>query len=195
MRYAFFAILAVAGCGSSDEEYAADPSDPGTDVTYVTDVTDVTDVTVDPKDLDHPRISELDTDRLRPPAKTIEWAPLGTTQGTKYHSGAVVVERIHREDADHSYGVRVRLENTTKDVLKMEYLVRFVMRAGGELGGYTGSNGTVDRWSPFVLEPYGVKEVGDFCRVMGAEGFKLFVRGAGATGDGRPDGARAPEPK
>ncbi len=175
MRYALFAILAVAGCGSAQEGPGGEPLDLGTDITF------------DPKDVDHPQISELDTDRLRPPAKTIEWSALSTSVGESFHSDAVVVDRIHREDADHNFGVRVLLKNTTRDVLKMEYLVRFVMRAGGELGGYTGSNGAGDRWSPFALEPYGIKEVGDFCRVMGADGFKLFVRGAGAATDGKPD--------
>ena len=43
-----------------------------------------------------------------------------------------------------------------------------------------------ERWTPFVVEPFNVREVGDFCRVMGAVGFRLFVRGSGSSLDGTP---------
>lgn len=131
--------------------------------------------------------SELGTERTRPIAKTIEWVAMGTEQGTTYIGGKVVVDRILRDDADNRYAVRVRLKNTGKEMLKLACLIRFYNRQGGQISGYVGSIGAAERWQGLILEPYGVATLSDFARVTGADGFKLHVRAAGATGDGSPD--------
>jgi hypothetical protein len=38
-----------------------------------------------------------------------------------------------------------------------------------------------------VVEPYGYETVSDFARVMGAEGFRLYMTGPGGSKDGTPD--------
>ena len=70
------------------------------------------------------------------------------------------MDRILRDDADNNYAVRVRLKNTTKDVQK---------------------------WQGAVVDPFGYATISDFARVMGAEGFRLYVRGAAGSADGSPD--------
>ena len=178
MGYARFALaLLVSGfvaCSSVPDEYPDERvGDEGTEFT------------VDPRTYDV-SLSELGTERVRPIAKTIEWPGISTEDGTQYHNGTIFVDRITREDADNNYGVRVRLKNTSEHVLKLEYLVRFYNRTGGLLAGWLGHSMQDERWTPFVVEPFNVREVGDFCRVMGAEGFRLFVRGSGSSLDGIP---------
>lgn len=177
MRYAFLALLFAAGCGDSirpGEEWQQEAGNEGTTVE------------IDPAKLNNPT-SELGTDRTRGIAKTIEWLPISTEEGATYADDAVVVERILRDDAANNYGVRVRLKNTTKDVLKLQWLVRFYTRQGSQIAGYSGGVGATEKWQGTVIEPYGYATVSDFARVMGADGFRLFVKGPGSSGDGSPD--------
>lgn len=188
MRYARFALVllgcGLAACGSVPDEY------PEEDVIGSGE----TEFSVDPKTYDI-TLSELGTELVRPIAKCLEWPGIGTEEGTQYHNGTVVVDRIDREDADHNYGVRVRLKNTSEHVLKLEYLVRFYNRNGGMLAGYLGHSMRDERWTPFLIEPFNVRQVGDFCRVMGAEGFRLFIRGSGSALDGSPYDPSKEEPR
>ncbi|HLY10979.1 MAG TPA: hypothetical protein VKW04_16885 [Planctomycetota bacterium] len=177
MRYAFLAVLFVAGCGESirpGDEWEQEAGSEGTTVH------------IDPAMLNNPT-SELGTDRTRGIAKTIEWMPISTEDGVTYGDDAVVVERILRDDADNNYGVRVRLKNTTKDVRKLQWLIRFYSRHGSQIAAYVGGIGTTEKWQGAVIEPYGYTTVSDFARVMGADGFRLFVKTAGSSADGTPD--------
>ena len=177
MRYALIALLVVAGCGESIHA----PSDPMEQAGP-----EGTDVEIDPALLNNPT-SELGTDRVRPIAKTIEWPGIGTEEGATYSNDALAVDRILRDDADNNYAVRVRLKNTTKDVLKIQYLIRFYNRQGAQIAGYVCGLGSSEKWQGAVIEPFSYTTVSDFARVMGAEGFRLLVKGSGAAGDGSPD--------
>lgn len=177
MRYAFLALLFAAGCGDSikpGSEWELEAGNEGTTVD------------IDPAKLNNPT-SELGTDRTRGIAKTIEWVPISTEEGSTYADDAVAVERILREDAENNYGVRVRLKNTTKNVLKLQWLIRFYTRHGSQISGYYGGAGTGEKWQGTVIEPFGYATVADFARVMGADGFRLYVKGPGGSADGAPD--------
>ena len=178
MRHAFWLLLLLAACNSESihpgKEWREEAGDEGTEVA------------IDPARLNNPT-SELGTDRTRGIAKTIEWLPIGTEEGATFCDEALVVERILRDDADNNYGVRVRLKNTTKNVVKAKYIVRFYNRQGAQISGYAGGLGKDERWQGVVVEPYSYATVSDFARVMGAEGFRLYVTGPGGSKDGTPD--------
>jgi hypothetical protein len=177
MRYAFLALLFAVGCGESihpGDEWQEQAGNEGTTVQ------------IDPAMLNNPT-SELGTDRIRGIAKTIEWVPISTEEGTTYGDDGVVVERILRDDADNNYGVRVRLKNTTKDVKKISFVIRFYTRHGSQIAGYEGGVGAQEKWRGAVIEPFGYTTVSDFARVMGADGFRLFIKTAGSSPDGTPD--------
>ena len=180
MRYAILAALvATAGACNNEsihppEEWREQAGPEGTDVN------------IDPAKLNNPT-SELGTERVRPIAKTIEWLPISTEEGATYNDEALVVDRILRDDADNSYAVRVRLKNTTKDVQKVQWIIRFYNRGGARIAGYVSGIGTAERWQGAVVDPFGYTTISDFARVMGAEGFRLYVRGAAGSTDGSPD--------
>jgi len=177
MRYAFIGLLVLAGCGESIHA----PDDP-----LEGHYGDEQGIELDPAMLNNPT-SELGTDRTRPIAKTLEWPGIGTEEGASYSNDAVVVDRILRDDADNNYAVRVRLKNTTKDVLKVNWLIRFYNRQGAQISAYVGGLGASEKWQGAVIEPFGYVTVSDFARVMGAEGFRLLIKGSGTNGDGNPD--------
>jgi hypothetical protein len=180
MRHAFWALVLVAGCNSESihppDEWREEAGPEGTDVH------------IDPAKLNNPT-SELGTDRVRGIAKTIEWLPIGTEEGATYSDEALVVDRILRDDAENNYAVRVRLKNATKEVQKGQWLIRFYNRQGAQISGYVGGIGSQERWQGVVVDPFGYATVSDFARVMGAEGFRLYVKGAGGSQDGSPDDA------
>jgi hypothetical protein len=179
MKRSFVALLLLAGCyGESvhPPDYPRDEPGP-----------EGTDVQADPALYDRIFTAELDTDRTRPIAKTIEWPGISTETGESYLEAALVVDRVLRDDSDNSYGVRVRLKNTTRQAVKAEALLRFFTRSGGQIAAYVGGIGAQERWTGVVVEPFGVVTVSDFARVIGAEGFRLYVRGPGGKGDGTPD--------
>ncbi len=181
MRYAMFALVLVAGgCYGESVTAPEDPVDePGPEGT---------EVEIDPAVYDNPRTAELDTEKLRPIAKTIEWPGISTEEGSTYLGDALVVDRISRDDSDGSYGIRVRLKNSTRQVVRGQWIVRFYTRQGGHLAGYVGGIGSQERWQGVVVEPFKTAVVTDFSRVIGAEGFRLFVKGgAGSNADGLPD--------
>lgn len=146
-----------------------------------------TEVAIDPEVLDQVATSELGTDKTRDAAKTIEWIGLSTEVGATYLGDALAVDHIFRDDSDNQYGVRVRLKNSTKNVVKFDYLIRFYNRQGGQILGYTGVGGASERWTSRIVDPFGVVVVDDFARVSGAEGFRLFVRKGGSKDEGLPD--------
>lgn len=145
------------------------------------------DLEVDPGTYEIPVTSELGTEKVRPLAKTIAWPAIGTEEGETYLGGAAVIEKIFRQDADNNYGVRVRLRSTAGASQNLEYLIRFHTRTGAHFAGYEGSLGDTERWKRFSLEPYQTATVQDFSRVIGAEGFILFVRPASSGGEGLSD--------
>jgi hypothetical protein len=177
MRYALLAVLFVAGCGESIKPGSEWQEEAGSGGTTVN---------IDPAMLNNPT-SELGTDRTRGIAKTIEWAPISTEEGATYGDDAVVVDRILRDDAENNYGVRVRLKNTTKDVRKLQWLIRFYTRHGSQIAAYEGGIGAQEKWQGAVIDPFGYVTVSDFARVMGADGFRLLVKTAGSSPDGHPD--------
>jgi hypothetical protein len=179
MRYALFA-LAVAACGCYGESVAA-PDDPVEEPGP-----EGTDVEIDPEFYNHPKTAELDTEKVRPIAKTIEWPGISTEEGASYLGDALVIDRIARDDSDGSYGVRIRVKNTTRQVVQGQWLIRFYTRQGGHLAGYVGGIGSQERWQGVVVEPFRTAVLTDFSRVIGAEGFRLFIKG-GASPDGLPD--------
>lgn len=175
MKHAALALVLIAGCHAKGQSvhpppYPMDPIGP-----------EGTDVNVDPAIYDGVKTSELGTEKVRPIAKTIEWPAISTSEGDSFVSDAVVVDQIFREDADNMYGVRVRLKNAGAETLSLEYLIRFHTRAGANLASHNGD------WKPFLLEPFKTETVGDFALILGAEGFRLFVRPAGGGADGAPD--------
>lgn len=176
-RYGFFAFILAAGCyGESvhpPQEPALEPGPEGTDLEMPLGRT--------------PRTGELDTDRTRPIAKSVEWPNLGTEQGDTYLEDAILVEEIFRHSAGGDYGVRVRLKNATRELLRVEYMIRFVDRRGVPFLGHVSSGGPGERWTPLVLEPFGTATAADFARAIGAEGFRLYVRKAGSKTEGLPD--------
>jgi hypothetical protein len=178
MRYAILALILAAGCSGgqkySSGEWRDEPGPEGTEVN------------IDPAKLNNPT-SELGTDRVRPIAKTIEWLPIGTEEGATYCDEALVVDRVLRDDADNNYGIRVRLKNTTKNLQKVQWLIRFYNRHGAQIAGYVGGIGSGERWQGAVVDPFGYTTLSDFARVMGAEGFRLYLKGAGGSPDGTPD--------
>lgn len=178
MRRSLWALLLIAaGCGESVHP-GREPQEQAGD--------EGTEVSVDPAKLNNPT-SELGTERVRPIAKTIEWLPIGTEEGASFCDESLVVERILRDDAENNYGVRVRLKNTTKNVVKAKWIVRFYTRQGAQIAGYAGGVGKGEKWQGVVVEPYGYATVSDFARVMGADGFRLYVTGPGGNADGTPD--------
>jgi len=179
MRYTLLALFVAAlGCSGESihppDEWREEAGPEGTELI------------IDPAKLNNPT-SELGTDRVRPIAKTIEWLPIGTEEGATYNDEALIVDRILRDDADNNYAVRVRLKNSTKDLQKVQWIIRFYNRQGAQISGYVGGLGKGERWQGAVVEPYGYATVSDFARVMGAEGFRLYVKGAGGSADGAPD--------
>ena len=181
MRYAIVALVFAVGCyGESIHPPGEPPREPGSEGT---------EVIIDPNLYDSIKTSELDTEKVRPIAKTIEWPGISTEAGATYRGDAVVVDHIFRDDSDNSYGVRVRVKNTTPQLLKLEYLIKFYSRDGARLAGWAGGIGATERWQGFVVEPLRHEVVTDSCKVIGAEGFRLFIRakGAGAGEDGLPD--------
>ncbi len=178
MRYLIATLLALTGCYGESVRPPREPRESAGP--------EGTDLTVDPAVHRLGGTSSDSFTRLRPAAKTIDWEKTGTEEGAAYAGGAVVVDRVVREDADDLFGVRVRLKNTTDKPLDLEYLVRFHTRSGGRVAGYHGGVGVSEQWKAFTIEPYRTTVVDDFARVGGAEGFRLFVR-APAKGDGAPD--------
>jgi len=182
MRYVLALVIAagIAGCTSESihppNEWREEAGPEGTDVN------------IDPAKLNNPT-SELGTDRVRPIAKTIEWPGISTEVSETYRGDAVVVDHIFRDDSDNSYGIRVRVKNTTPQLQKLEYLIRFYNRDGARLAGWAGGIGATERWQGFVLEPLRHEVLTDSCKVIGAEGFRLAIRskGAGAGDQGVPD--------
>lgn len=178
MRHALWVVVLAAGCGGESihppDEWREQAGNEGTEVE------------IDPAKLNNPT-SELGTDRVRGIAKTIEWLPIGTEEGATYNDEALVVDRILRDDAENNYAVRVRLKNSTKDVQKAQWIIRFYNRQGAQISGYVGGIGGQERWQGVVVEPFGYATVSDFARVMGADGFRLYVKGAGGSTDGSPD--------
>jgi hypothetical protein len=177
MRYALLGLLFVVGCGESihpGPEWQQDAGNEGTTVS------------IDPAKLNNPT-SELGTDRTRGIAKTLEWVPISTEEGSTYGDDSVVVERILRDDAENNYGVRVRLKNTTKNVRTFQWLIRFYTRYGSQIAAYQGGIGAQEKWQGAVLDSFGYVTVADFARVMGADGFRLFIKTAGSSPDGTPD--------
>ena len=152
-----------------------------------------TEVAIDPALLDRTETSELGTERTRGIAKTIEWTGISTEVGTSYAEDAITVDQILRDDADNQYGVRVRLKNGAKTPAKLDYLIRFYTRRGGQILSYNGVGGATERWTGIVLDPFGVATATDFARIQGAEGFRLFVRKAGSKDEGLPDDAEKKE--
>ena len=146
-----------------------------------------TEVAIDPEILDQVATSELGTERVRDAAKTIEWIGISTEVGATYLEDALAVDHVFRDDSDNQYGVRVRLKNSTKEPLKIEYVLRFYNAKGGQILGYTGVGGAQERWTRRFVEPFGTVVVDDFARVSGAEGFRLFVRKAASKDEGLPD--------
>lgn len=178
MRFTWAVLLLLAGC-------YGESIDPG-ELPLEEPESHDTSLDVDPKAYEELKTSELDTHLVRPIAKTIDWAEISTTEGTPYVVGSVVVDRVLREDVKNVYGVRLRLKNRTPSQLSLEYIIRFHTRSGAQLAAYNGYIGNEERWRPIVIEPYGSLQVGDFCRVIGAEGFRLFVRIAGTEDSGEP---------
>lgn len=120
-------------------------------------------------------------------AKTIDWFPASTAEGAGYLGGAVVIDKIFRQDAEDIFTVDVRLKNTQDQPLSGEYRIEFFDKQGTRLLGLKRD------WEPFVIEPLGLKVVSNTSIVKGAIGFKVFVRAKGGTGEGEPD--LAPVPK
>ena len=181
MRHALWATVVLAFAAGCSGESIHPPAEWGEEAGP-----EGTDVNIDPAKLNNPT-SELGTDRVRAIAKTIEWLPIGTEEGATYSDEALIVDRILRDDAENNYAVRVRLKNTTKEVQKAKWIIRFYNRQGAQISGYVGGIGSGERWQGVVVEPYGYATVSDFARVMGAEGFRLYVLGAGGAKDGSPD--------
>lgn len=175
MRYALLAaVLVVAGCGGemTPEEYPQEEAGPDIDREF------------NPQDYESLTISEYGTELTRPIAKTIEWPGISTEEGARFIEDALVVDRIFREDADGTYGARIRIKNTTKQALKVEYVIRFYTRQGGRVAGYKGVAGNDERWTPVLVDAMGTAILDDSARVIGAEGFRLHVRAPGGAGDG-----------
>jgi hypothetical protein len=145
------------------------------------------DVQIDPAVYDHPRTTELGTDQTRGIAKTLEWPGISTEEGATYHDDAVVVDRVLRDDSDNLYGVRVRLKNTTKNTVKIDWVLRFYTRDGGRIASWAGGVGSQERWQGAVLEPFRHVTLHDFAKVSGAEGFRLYIRAGGSNAEGLPD--------
>ena len=179
MRYAIFALLFAAGCYGESIHAPDYPGDrPGPEGT---------EVKIDPNLYENLKTAELGTEKVRPIAKTIEWPGVSSEVGTTYRGDALVIDHIFRDDSDNSYGVRVRVKNTTQQALKLEYMIRFYSREGGRLASWAGGIGQSERWQGFVVEPLRHETLSDSCKVLGAEAFRLFIRGAGANEDGIPD--------
>lgn len=167
-------MAAAVGCGGESivpEEY---PQEIGGE----------TELTVDPSVYSLPLLSELGASQGRPPAKTIDWVEISTREGARFVGDALVVDKIFREDAGGLYGVRVRVKNTTPQPLKVEYVIRFYTRQGARVVGARGTLGDGERWTPVVIEPLGMAVLDDSALVVGAEGFRLHIRGPGSLEDG-----------
>jgi hypothetical protein len=175
-KHAAWAFLLLAGCWGESMGVPDEPQGEAGD--------EGTEVQIDPAKLANPT-AELGTERTRPIAKSIEWLSIGSEPGDTY--GGLVIDRVERGDGNGLYGVTVRLKNTTKDRQKVQWLIRFVNRQGGHVAAYAGSLGDKARWQGAVVEPFGFVSVSDFARTSGAEGFKLLVKGPGASGDGAAD--------
>jgi hypothetical protein len=182
MRHSLWALLVAAGVTAGCSGESIHPPDEWREQAGP----EGTDVHIDPAKLNNPT-SELGTDRIRPIAKTIEWLPIGTEEGATYGDESLVVDRILRDDADNNYAVRVRLKNTSKEVRKVQWIIRFYNRHGAQISGYVGGIGSGERWQGAIVEPFSTTTISDFARIMGAEGFRLYVKGAGGSADGSPD--------
>ncbi len=166
MKRLAWVLLALASCssGTKKEESPQAGREPKMEI--------------DPKTAEPIRTHELGSDRLRPAAKTLEWSNRSTAENVVYLGGEVVVDKIFREDAEDFFNVRVRLGNRSGQVVKIEYRILFYDRDATRLLGIE------DDYRPALLEPRGVHDVFDACRVRGATDFQLFVRAAGSKDDG-----------
>ena len=179
---ALFASALLAGCGSG-----------GTSRTkYDRDIRGRAQaVTIDTPSGGMPMSThELGTDRTRGRAKTIEWAKISTTAGTRYLGGAVVVDRIIRSDAEDIYGVEVRLKNVNDRRISFQVRIYFIDEEGNYILGVKsrGFDTRVDEdWKTVAIEGLGLHSVTDSARMRGAVGFDLRIRASGTDGEGRPD--------
>jgi hypothetical protein len=178
MRHLAWLAVVAAGCGGG-MKVPNDPDEP---------VRSDGRVDVDPAAYQNVRTSELGTDRTRGIAKTIEWQKSGTELGTTYCGGAVVVEKILRDDADNFYGVRVRLANRQNQAAAFQWRIQFTNLKGEPLIGFNHNEVDEPVWKSVSLAPLGMEVVTDSCRLKGAVAFRLFVRKAGGKEDGLPDG-------
>jgi uncharacterized protein YcfL len=167
------ALLVLPSCSESRVEEAPDEKASSTD----------TNLDIDKRIYDHPKTSELGTDRTRPIAKTVDWPAVSTNEGTTYQAGTAVIDKIFRQDADDFYAVGVRIGNRTTQPLKLEYRILFYDKNGARVLSLETD------FRNFIVEPRDVTVVSDGCRTKGAVGFRLFVRAAGSKDDGLPDGA------
>ena len=159
-----FLLLAVASCSSG----------PKRDTTREDSTTAPR---IDPTTAEPEGTYSLGTERLRPVSKTIDWPDVSTPDGAGFLGGDIVVDRILREDSDNMYGIRVRLGNKSTNLQEIEYRIQFTDEKKVDLLAVH------DGWRSIVIEPRGLREVTDACRVHGAIGFQIQVRRTG----GRPN--------
>lgn len=120
-------------------------------------------------------------------AKTIDWYPMSTKEGSNYVGGSVVIDKIFRQDAEDIFTVDVRLKNNQEQSVSGEYRIEFFDQKGTRLLGLKRD------WEPFIVEPLGLKVVSNTSIVKGAVGFKVFIRAKGSTGEGEPEVSPAPK--
>lgn len=181
MRHLVWALLPllVPACGRRHLDIPDEPIEPA----YSDGLVDV-----DPSIYASMKTSELGTERTRGIAKTIEWQKSGTELGTTYCGGAVVVEKVLRDDAENFFGVRVRMENRRNEKHTLQWRLQFYNAKGEPLIGFIHNEVNEPVWKSIVLPPLGFETVTDSCRLKGAVAFRLFVRKGGANDDGLPDG-------
>lgn len=178
-------LAAVVGCRRGYRSDFGDAYEPVEEVAYDYDPT----LMVDPAFYENVKTSELGTDVLRGPAKSVDWAFGSVEEGTTYIGGAIGVEKIHRNDAENFYNVSIRLRNRQATAQKIEWKIALFDGTGARVSGLTDWVGEKEVWHAASLEPHAFVSVSNGARLKGATVFRLHVRRAGASDEGHPEGS------
>lgn len=132
-----------------------------------------------------PQLPVADVVTLQPVVTAPPRVSPSSSRGMTYLGKVLRVDEVLPQEADDTYGVKIRLRSETGSPLTAQYKIRFTSADGVMIRGQRRG------WTVFVIEPYRYAAINDSARVRGAVGFRLAVRRAGSDDSGAPDGAAA----
>lgn len=174
MRLTRFAPLALAlvlaGCASAPEgDYSTRPAPaagPEIDAASTSELLE-----------QRMKSVELSVGRHKDAAKTVGYGPGSTEEGERFFDGAVIVDRVTRQDADNLFGVTLALFNNREDApVTIEWRIAFFNDQGAEMTSLRPG------WKSCQLDFKRWGTVSNFATARGATRFKLEVRAPGTGG-------------